>query len=101
MALGKPVVAFDLAETRHSAADCALYAVPNDELDFAVKVCWLLDRPAECERLGQLGRERVRTVLAWEHSVPHLLRAYEHTLSLKRKGAGAGARVVADRPDQS
>jgi hypothetical protein len=29
MAIGKPLVAFDLAETRFSAQDAALYATPN------------------------------------------------------------------------
>src|SRR5262249_10935740 len=35
MALEKPVVAFDLAETRFSAQGAALYAVPNRVEDFA------------------------------------------------------------------
>jgi glycosyltransferase involved in cell wall biosynthesis len=35
MALGKPVVSFDLKETRISAADAAVYATPNDEAEFA------------------------------------------------------------------
>src|SRR5262249_28083960 len=33
MALGKAIVAFDLHETRVSAADAALYATPNDIVD--------------------------------------------------------------------
>src|SRR5262249_13528129 len=31
MALGKPIVSFDLKETRVSAGDAALYVAPNDE----------------------------------------------------------------------
>src|SRR5438034_9792725 len=38
MAMGKPVVAFDLAETRLSAQEAALYAVPNHIEDFADKI---------------------------------------------------------------
>jgi len=35
MAFGLPTVAFDLRETRVSAGDAALYAVPNKVEDFA------------------------------------------------------------------
>jgi glycosyltransferase involved in cell wall biosynthesis len=76
MALGKPTVAFDLAETRFSAQDSALYAQPNDEVEFARKVSWLLDNPTECERMGEVGRRRIREGLAWEYSAIELLRAY-------------------------
>jgi glycosyltransferase involved in cell wall biosynthesis len=83
MALGKPVVAFDLVETRVSAGEAGLFATPNDELEFANKVCWLLDHPEQARRLGALGRERVVSQLSWEHSVPHLLRAYSEGLGLR------------------
>ena len=82
MALGKPTVAFDLAETRYSAQDAALYVRPNDELEFANQVGWLLDHPGECKRMGELGRQRVASVLAWEFSVPNLLLAYRAGLGL-------------------
>jgi hypothetical protein len=32
MALGKPMISFDLKETRTSAADAARYVTPNDDL---------------------------------------------------------------------
>jgi glycosyltransferase involved in cell wall biosynthesis len=76
MALGKPTVAFDLVETRYSARDAALYVRPNDEAEFARRVSWLLDNPAERERIGAIGQQRVREGLAWEHSATKLLDAY-------------------------
>jgi glycosyltransferase involved in cell wall biosynthesis len=94
MALGKPLVAFDLAETRYSAGEAALYAEPNDELDFARKVCWLLDHPDECARRGALGADRVAAALAWEHSVPALLQAYSQGLSLLPHGSPVAATVA-------
>lgn len=84
MALGKPTVAFDLAETRFSAQSAALYVRPNDEREFAERVSWLLDNPEERKRMGELGRRRVADELAWEYSVPELLRAY-------REGLGVGS----------
>jgi glycosyltransferase involved in cell wall biosynthesis len=83
MALGKPTVAFDLVETRFSAKDAALYVQPNDELEFAEKVSWLLDNPDECKKMGEIGRDRVANALAWEYSVPELIRAYDDGLGFR------------------
>jgi glycosyltransferase involved in cell wall biosynthesis len=80
MALGKPTVAFDLIETRFSAQDAALYVQPNNELEFAERVGWLLDNPDECKRMGDIGRRRVANTLAWEYSEPELLQAYSEGL---------------------
>lgn len=81
MALGKPTVAFDLKETRFSAQDAALYARPNDEIEFAQRVSWLFDHPEAGRTMGELGRRRVEESLAWEHSTPHLLAAYAAAMS--------------------
>jgi glycosyltransferase involved in cell wall biosynthesis len=85
MSLGKPVVSFDLVEARFSAQEAAVYAQPNDELEFAEKVSWLLDNPDECKKMGKFGRERVSNALAWEYSVPELLRAYSDGLRLSSR----------------
>ncbi len=84
MALGKPTVAFDLRETRFSAGDAALYAPPNDIAVFAQYIAHLFDHPQERERMGAIGRARVETQLAWEHSVPHLLACYAKVLGQER-----------------
>lgn len=76
MALGKPTVAFDLRETRHSAQGAATYVQPNDVSEFARRVSQLFDDPSERHRLGQIGRQRVQDGLAWEYSAESLLRAY-------------------------
>ena len=77
MALGKPVVAFDLPEHRVTAQDTALYARPNDELDFARQIVVLMDDPERRKRMGQRGRERIETELAWSYQEEHLLEVYE------------------------
>jgi glycosyltransferase involved in cell wall biosynthesis len=82
MALGKPIVQFDLKEGRFSAQDAALYADTENQVpDFAAKLLWLLDHPAERERMGEFGRQRVASELAWEYSVEHLLAAYDRLFS--------------------
>lgn len=76
MALGKPIVAFDLPEHRVTAQDAAVYACPNEELDFARQIAALMDDPQRRARMGQIGRERVENTLAWFYQVPNLLKAY-------------------------
>ena len=76
MALGKPVVQFDLTEGRFSAGEASLYARPNDTADFARKLCELLDDPERRARMGALGRTSIEAGLAWHHQIPQLLQAY-------------------------
>jgi len=77
MALGKPVVQYDLTEGRVSAQGASLYAARNDPIDLANKMLELLDDEALRRRMGKIGRERVRNELAWDHEAPRLLAAYE------------------------
>ncbi len=76
MALGKPIVQFDLTEGRVSAGEASWYARRNDPVDLADKIVALLDDEAARRRMGQVGRERVKSELAWEHEAPRLLAAY-------------------------
>ena len=68
MAFGLPVVAFDLAETRVSAGEAALYATPNSVEDFARAIVELLEDPARRAAMGAYARARVEDELAWRHS---------------------------------
>ena len=77
MAFGKPIVQFELTEGRVSAGDASLYAAPNDPADLAAKILHLLDNPAERDRRGALGRERVQEKFSWDHEVPKLIAAYQ------------------------
>jgi glycosyltransferase involved in cell wall biosynthesis len=77
MALGKPMVQFDLAEGRHSAQDASLYARKNDWADLGAKIVELLDDPERRRRMGEYGRRRVMDELEWRHEAPKLLAAYE------------------------
>lgn len=76
MALGKPIVQYDLTEGRVSSQEASLYAQRNDPIDLAEKMLTLLDDEPLRVRMGKLGRERVRNVLSWEHEAPRLLAAY-------------------------
>jgi len=81
MTLEKPVVQFDLTEGRASAEEASLYARANDPVDFADKVAELISDPERGREMGRLGRRRVFEALSWDHSVPHLLAAYDRIWS--------------------
>jgi glycosyltransferase involved in cell wall biosynthesis len=76
MAYGKPIVTFDLKETRYSAQDGALYVEPNDEQRFALAIAELMDDPALRKRMGAFGRARVERELQWSCVGKNLARAY-------------------------
>jgi glycosyltransferase involved in cell wall biosynthesis len=89
MALGKPILQFDLTEGRFSAGEASAYARKNDVADFATKLAELLDDPARRDAMGAIGRRRVESGLAWHHQVPQLLAAY--AAALCRDGAHASS----------
>ena len=76
MALGKPIVQFDLTEGRFSAQGASLYAAKNDPKDMGDKILQLLDDPEMREKMGTLGYDRVRNELEWKYEEPKLLKAY-------------------------
>ena len=77
MAVGKPIVQFELTEGRVSAGEASLYARPNDPVDLAERIVELLDDPERRATMGRIGRARVEKELSWQRQVPELLRAYE------------------------
>ena len=88
MALGKPIVQFDLTEGRWAAQSASLYARRHDTADFAAKIVELIDDPERRAAMGAFGRRRVETQLEWSHQAPRLLAAYD---ALWRRDAGAVA----------
>lgn len=80
MALAKPIVAYDLVETRVSAGDAALYARPNDAGELAACIDRLLDDDELRTRMGAEGRGRVEGELGWQRSVESLRQAFARAL---------------------
>lgn len=80
MALGRPIVQYDLKEDRFSAGEASWYAEPNNVVDLAAKIEQLLADEEACSRMGKIGRKRMETSFAWSHQAPSLLRAYAATL---------------------
>jgi glycosyltransferase involved in cell wall biosynthesis len=76
LALGKPVVAYDLLETRRTAGEAATLVSPGDTAGFAEAIARLAGAPEERARLAHEARVRAAQ-LTWEQSERALLSAYE------------------------
>jgi glycosyltransferase involved in cell wall biosynthesis len=76
MAVGCPVVSFDLREARVSAGEAARYAKCNETHEFAAAVSALLDDPVERRWRGRVGQSRMAGLLGWEHSKAQLIASY-------------------------
>ena len=76
LAVGKPVVAYDMLETRRTAAGAALLVPPGDIDGFANQISALARDPDLRLRLAQQARERAAD-LVWDHSEAALLSTYD------------------------
>ena len=98
MALEKPVVAYDLVETRYSCGDCALYAEPNRAEDLANTIMKLAENENMRLEMGGKGRKRVEKLLAWKHSEQNLIDLYNLILGKPSAMPSCGAfRSLFDR----
>lgn len=95
MALGIPVVGFDLTETRRSAGDAALYARHNDPAELARHIGTLCDDAELRRALGEEGKRRSRTLMRWEGERQRLLEAYDLALGQERAPARPATEAVA------
>jgi glycosyltransferase involved in cell wall biosynthesis len=100
MAAGKPIVAFDLKETRFSAQQSALYAERASELEFARMITKLMDDSGLRSAMGAGGQTLVREKLAWQYSEPSLLKVYERLATRYRACQSEPAHVVETKENE-
>ncbi len=66
MAMGKPVVCFDLKMSRELLASAGIFARPDNPADLADKIEELLKNAKKREIMGKQGRERIEKEFDWE-----------------------------------
>lgn len=77
MAIGKPIVQYDLKDGRDTAQGASLYAASHNVEDFATKLVELINDPIRCRKMGALGQRRVTQMFSWDRERPKLLTCYE------------------------
>jgi glycosyltransferase involved in cell wall biosynthesis len=78
MSVGKPIVAFDLKETRYSTNKNAVLVPKNDVKEFAKAIKRLIDDPGLREKIGTAALARIHNELNWENATLNLKKAYDY-----------------------
>ena len=84
MAFGLPVVAFDLKETRVSAAEAATYIESGDVAGYAHAIVRLLDDSDAREVMGKAGRSRIDQELGWPYQRDAYIGVYDALVGRSR-----------------
>ena len=84
MAFGLPVVAYDLKETRVSAADAAVYIESGNIAAYAEAIVELLDDEDRREAMGRTGRLRIDAELGWPYQREAYVGVYDFLASRTR-----------------
>jgi glycosyltransferase involved in cell wall biosynthesis len=106
MACQRPIVSFDLLETRRSAGDAAFYVEKEDTRMFASALLELLDDQPRREMMGKIGLERSIQLVGLGRSQKALLEAYSHLRKtsatlLELPGVDSQRKKAADVPLQA
>jgi len=76
MAMGKPIVAYELEESLYTAQEAAIFVKPGETEQYAKAIVDLMEDEEKRRQMGEYGRRRVIEFLGWEHQEQNLLRAY-------------------------
>jgi len=85
LAFSRPVVAFDLTEHRRTASDAAIYVVPNEHEKLSIAARDLLTDEERRSQMGNRGRQRFLSELAWEEAEKQLIALYSALLGIDAK----------------
>jgi len=81
MALGKPIVSFNLKEARYSAKEAAIYVENNNYKAFAEGILKVVHDVELAFGMGEFGVKRIANELSWEKQIANLIMCYQFVLS--------------------
>ena len=84
MALGLPVVAFDIPVMREYLGEYGMYAPLGDAAAFARQIQSLLDDPARAHTIGAAVRARAIKLFSWERAGREIERVYARVAPVAR-----------------
>ena len=89
MAMGRPIVSFELREARAPPGEAARYAQPGDVAALGACLDMLLSDPQRRATMREAALAAVADRLAWQHQVPALLAAYDRASGRPARPGGA------------
>jgi glycosyltransferase involved in cell wall biosynthesis len=84
MAFSLPLVAFNLRETRATAANAGVFVEPADPRAYAEAIVALLDDEPRRAEMGRAGRQKLERELAWEHQANTYVGVYDRLFNRAR-----------------
>ena len=91
MACQRPIISFDLVESRRSAGEAAVFVEGDDPRAFGQAISELLDDRPRRERMGRVGLERSIHLIGWNRSREALLEAYSRLYGQNAQSTNAQA----------
>ncbi len=77
MAMGLPVVAFEMPISHEYLGDLGVYAERGNSRALAEKLCAVVDNPVEAREIGRRLREKAIRELSWEEATGRIESVYE------------------------
>ena len=68
MFFSKPIVQYEMQESKFVAQNAALYVEPDNLEDFSEKILILADNPEKCKKMGNFGNKRLQQYFTWEQA---------------------------------
>lgn len=90
MGYGVPALVSDTPENLEAVGGCGFSFHSKNQTEFEEKLAYLVNKPAEVERMGRLAKERIKKEYSWPSTTRKILRIYEsglkkqHNLTLKK-----------------
>lgn len=84
MAMGLPIVTFDIPASREYLGEIGIYAAPGSAADLAAKLRLAIEQRDWAARLGALGRERAVRDLSWELAARRIEAIYAEAMERYR-----------------
>jgi len=85
MGWGLACLVSDIPQNLEGIADTGLSFKEGDVQDLKAKLEYLLNNPAETERLGQAAKERIKNEYDWSKVAPQLEAVYREVISGRKK----------------
>jgi glycosyltransferase involved in cell wall biosynthesis len=98
MAMGLPVVAFDMPISHEYLGDLGLYARKGDSRSLAAKLCEALDNPGHYAEVGRQLRQRAIRDLSWDNAIDNIEAVYEKALARRAGVRSTQTRFALDAP---
>jgi glycosyltransferase involved in cell wall biosynthesis len=96
MAMGLPVVAFDMPISHEYLGELGEYAAKGDPHSLAEKLCGVLDNPEHYRQVGMQLRARCIAELSWTNAIVEIEQVYADATRRRAGEAARKARPVRD-----